>query len=682
MLGGSILALALFIFGFLTIPCLVAKTYAAETVSAGVTWSTISLTLDPHGDIDFGEVIPSVRDTSIGNYGTQKVVKKQVEVTTEGNYYAVYLSTPTDDNTLKTSAVATQTIPAISTSVTTGFASTSWGYAVPTTETSVTLSAYDSYLASATDVTANNLTKTGVGAAVYNTGSWSPVKTSANIERIYYNSTNAAAGFSSGDTFDIYYSIMVDTDALSGVYENKVVYTALASTASLDTTSFNIARDNASATAGSTETLLLDLASSNNSIAASDVEVYLVPHATIIANSYSIDNLTKTDFPTCSVTSVASSGQSVTILCALPSLGSTGSTDASGNNTVATLGEYDFWVQVATPAKETLNYLSHYRDSNNDIASFVFACSASKICYAGNGADSGTMSDKTASSNSNAMLNTPSFIRSGYAFTGWSTTADDTSGSLYGPNETIATGDLSTEGLQLYAHWLASSGTMQSFTTAQCSAMSTHDVIALTDSRDNNTYSVAKLKDGNCWMTSNLALNLADFAGTHNLTPENTDLNSKTSWNPGANTGSQPSPGYEYNTNLYAPSWVYDWYAVTAGSGTSTMLSPATAPDSICPSGWQLPRVGSSTDKSWAKLLNSYSLTQSLDSILAVSRFPLNIVHYSQYNFSTPYNTNLPAPYDRDRNTFFLLYTDSVIYVRDDYGYNRASRAYTRCVKK
>ena len=55
----------------------------------------------------------------------------------------------------------------------------------------------------------------------------------------------------------------------------------------------------------------------------------------------------------------------------------------------------------------------------------------------------------------------------------------------------------------------------------------TEERIALRDERDDNVYIVTKLKDGNCWMTSNLALNLADFAGKTTgtlLTPENTDL--------------------------------------------------------------------------------------------------------------------------------------------------------------
>lgn len=110
-----------------------------------------------------------------------------------------------------------------------------------------------------------------------------------------------------------------------------------------------------------------------------------------------------------------------------------------------------------------------------------------------------------------------------YAFAGWST-QENGFGTTYGPNETISTGDLSSTGLTLFARWLPSTGTMQSFDATACSNLAEHKTIALTDNRDGNVYTVAKLKDGNCWMTSNLALNLADFAGTTKLTSDNTDI--------------------------------------------------------------------------------------------------------------------------------------------------------------
>ena len=174
----------------------------------------------------------------------------------------------------------------------------------------------------------------------------------------------------------------------------------------------------------------------------------------------------------------------------------------------------------------------------------VSTCAANSICYNSNGG-SGSMDNQSVTAaetpaDTSAMLTAPSFTRTGYAFAGWSTSSTGY-GTTYGPNETVTVGDLSSGGLQLYAKWIKSSGTMQEFTATQCSTMKEHEVIALTDNRDGNTYSVAKLKDGNCWMTSNLALNLAEFAGTQLLTPDNTDLNSSEAitrgyWDPGEST--------------------------------------------------------------------------------------------------------------------------------------------------
>ena len=86
--------------------------------------------------------------------------------------------------------------------------------------------------------------------------------------------------------------------------------------------------------------------------------------------------------------------------------------------------------------------------------------------------------------------------------------------------------DVSTNGLILYPVWVASTGTMQSFTSSDCNSMSIGDVTARTDVRDNNTYAIAKLPDGStgkCWMVENLRLN--DGA---NITTSNTQSNNGT----------------------------------------------------------------------------------------------------------------------------------------------------------
>ncbi|MBQ9018214.1 hypothetical protein IJ117_00415, partial [Candidatus Saccharibacteria bacterium] len=62
----------------------------------------------------------------------------------------------------------------------------------------------------------------------------------------------------------------------------------------------------------------------------------------------------------------------------------------------------------------------------------------------------------------------------------------------------------------------------------------------LIDTRDNKIYWVSKLKDGNCWMTQNLDLDLNSSVA---LTNDTTDLNSVTSWTPTRSTIDSTSYG-------------------------------------------------------------------------------------------------------------------------------------------
>ncbi|MBQ6414213.1 InlB B-repeat-containing protein, partial [Candidatus Saccharibacteria bacterium] len=130
------------------------------------------------------------------------------------------------------------------------------------------------------------------------------------------------------------------------------------------------------------------------------------------------------------------------------------------------------------------------------------------------------------------------FKRAGYGFAGWSTNpnATVTSGDkIYGPMETIdapAYPNNGTNIITLYAVWIAaerdgSNGLvyLQDFTTSDCAALTKTDfdsstgiitpgsVIALTDKRDNQVYTVAKLADNNCWMIENLRLEHAGTVG-------------------------------------------------------------------------------------------------------------------------------------------------------------------------
>jgi hypothetical protein len=160
------------------------------------------------------------------------------------------------------------------------------------------------------------------------------------------------------------------------------------------------------------------------------------------------------------------------------------------------------------------------------------------INYFPNGSNvDGTMGCQPISSTAtSATLLASNFSRTGYGFAGWSNKFDYATNpnqegiKFYGPQEdiTFTAGEYtgSNNGLALYAVWVKSQGSIQdqdkvanvcsSLTTAPTNGTANlSSVSAFTDSRDNNTYAVAKLADGKCWMIENLRL---ENTGTNNVT--------------------------------------------------------------------------------------------------------------------------------------------------------------------
>ena len=158
------------------------------------------------------------------------------------------------------------------------------------------------------------------------------------------------------------------------------------------------------------------------------------------------------------------------------------------------------------------------------------------IRYYANGSNvEGTMGCQSISASAtSATLLASNFSRQGYGFAGWSNKFDYATNptqegiKFYGPQEYITfidgqyTG--SNPGLSLYAVWVKSEGNLQdsSKVTTICNRLTRaptdgtanlNSVSALTDQRDNETYAIAKLADGNCWMIENLRL---ESTTTHN----------------------------------------------------------------------------------------------------------------------------------------------------------------------
>ena len=155
----------------------------------------------------------------------------------------------------------------------------------------------------------------------------------------------------------------------------------------------------------------------------------------------------------------------------------------------------------------------------------------------------------------------------------------------------------------------------------------------LIDIRDNKTYYVTKLKDNNCWMTQNLALDLETTpTNVAPLTSENTDLNDNSltgayelgytyennvlTWRPanatikfsgtsagGANNRQHTPYSYNKTDSIYtghqSTGNYYTWTAIIASNDSSSLIENTldntsnNPKNSICPKGWRLPIASS-----------------------------------------------------------------------------------------
>ena len=152
-----------------------------------------------------------------------------------------------------------------------------------------------------------------------------------------------------------------------------------------------------------------------------------------------------------------------------------------------------------------------------------------------------------------------------------------------------------------------------------CSNLSASQSTTLVVSRDNTSYTVTKLADGNCWMTENLRLDLSNStitsADTNNptagfLSLVSTPQTDADDWNDDPDqilylTEDGDHGAHSHYSNEYGT--YYNWYTATAGNGTYDKTSGNTSGD-ICPSGWHLPEKDEYDDlitDSGATILNS-----------------------------------------------------------------------------
>ena len=161
--------------------------------------------------------------------------------------------------------------------------------------------------------------------------------------------------------------------------------------------------------------------------------------------------------------------------------------------------------------------------------------------------------------------------------------------------------------------------TMQDFTTAQCNNLATNASTVLVDRRNRGFYRVVHAQDGNCWMADNLSIYGQDISATDSdfTSPSAytipASITQTSEWNQGIYDKPMVEVAHGLGQNATSDSSYYGqvFYNWTVAVAKETTVGVTTAPNtSICPANWQLPVNGNTnTNKSWAKLLNSYSIT-------------------------------------------------------------------------
>jgi uncharacterized protein (TIGR02145 family) len=302
-------------------------------------------------------------------------------------------------------------------------------------------------------------------------------------------------------------------------------------------------------------------------------------------------------------------------------------------------------------------------------------------------------------------------VRAGYKFLGWcngtvtnTNGADSCNGTVYNPNGdgTNLTYTLDQTGgsnaLSLTAMWgepCAGYTKMQDMTTASAATLLPNigSTATVCDTRDDQTYTIAKLNDNKYWMIENLNL-----AGNTALSANDTDVTSEyissfpasnnltktgdTIVLPASSTSGFDTNNYSYvynsgnTTNCGASSQntpcysYYSWDAATLGSGRTIATDNTDAEQSICPKGWKLPSTyygsgiaAEATD--FRKLMIGYGGSNSIQTYNS-STTPTGATMYGRIGPGTTPNYLLAG-----------LYSDGSFYDGGSYGTYWSSTSYS-----
>lgn len=213
--------------------------------------------------------------------------------------------------------------------------------------------------------------------------------------------------------------------------------------------------------------------------------------------------------------------------------------------------------------------------------------------------------------------NNPTYT--GKEFMGWATT-NDASMPLYMEDDTISL--YPDTPVTLYAVWhepcnaaatiISAAVCLQDVNNDVKASMVTGTQYQLRDHRDDKIYWIAKLADGNVWMTQNLDFELAEntklYAATSDVTETRefeVDNNSDIRFTKGAAVyyldGTTASDTIVNPSDThYADGSLYSWKA--AAANVDPVVDVAT--ETICPKGWTLP-----SNSNFEDVLDSYLIT-------------------------------------------------------------------------
>ena len=234
---------------------------------------------------------------------------------------------------------------------------------------------------------------------------------------------------------------------------------------------------------------------------------------------------------------------------------------------------------------------------------------------------------------------------------------------------------------------------MQDFTQDMCNNLTQEQQYILRDTRDGKFYTAARLKDGKCWMTQNLALELST---SKTLTNQDTDLNSVTNWTPERNTiptGSlsvstwtnDNNNPYSYNSGRTDYGVYYNWTAAIASNDSSSLTAQyQNAPNSVCPKGWRLPMVYNGSSSNFP---NEFGKMLYAEGIIMSPSFDINIYYdlsANSYNLLKNYwlsagniriTTNPDDIFEKD--TYGYYYSSTIPYVYFGFFNNQSQRGFS-----